>query len=374
MKIINNLFDKLVEFITTNNIGISSILAVTNMSICHIKDNSFLASFKIYTINKDLNLDTRITCNSVRSHYEYNTTGKNCVLGIAKVTVNELLEIESLNIFNEEINDAFATKFNNELINSLLDKYNYVDFRISKINNNLFLLCGNDGRNTHLYTYDYNKLIRIHDMWHKNRPIFVDNNNIYVADFYESRQSIEKYIFQDNNIIKEYERNEYKQNNYIYHNIWITDGNLADVSGSSNIININDRYFCIFHKLTVPGYNCEEVWTKENQEMFKITSKHPNHYVIYFSYFAELLFTSDGFRFKSISCPIYIKKDCFNGIHFVCGLTYNDGKIYISYGINDLDSGILILSFDEFNNIINTNNNEKQILFIDNDIQQIEIM
>ena len=182
-------------------------------------------------------------------------------------------------------------------------------------------------------------------IWYKNRPFFVKDDNIYVIDFYECRQSIIKYVFQNNVMEHKYEWNEYKKINGVdSENIWIKDGNLTDLSGSSNIININDRYFCIFHKRTFDQYNCEEIW--KNEEQFGLISHHPIHKIIYFSYFSELILTDKGFRFKSISCPIYIKKDCFNGIHYVCGLTYDtNNSIYISYGINDLDSGILIYFF-----------------------------
>ena len=124
MKIINNLFDKLIAFIKTNNININNfpIITVTNMSLCHIKDQLFIASFKIYSsTNKNLNMDTRIMYNiknkCVKSHYKYTITGENCLLGIAILTINNsaelnpLVNIESLDIFNDEINILFRKKY-----------------------------------------------------------------------------------------------------------------------------------------------------------------------------------------------------------------------------------------------------------------------
>jgi len=73
---------------------------------------------------------------------------------------------------------------------------------------------------------------------------------------------------------------------------------------------------------------------------------------IYFSYIAELRLYVDYMKIVKISPPIYIKTNCTTGVHYICGFTYDGKNVYISYGINDFDSNVIITSIDKMKEII----------------------
>jgi len=109
-------------------------------------------------------------------------------------------------------------------------------------------------------------------------------------------------------------------------------------SGSSNMIAIDDRLYAIMHRIiqNSPDFNYGSF-----AKSVGITCAH-KYSIVYFSYIVEFEIKEGLCVVKLVSNPIYLKSP--NGIHYICGLEIHNELIYISYGMADSDSGVLILT------------------------------
>lgn len=359
--------------------------------------------------------------------YNYGTENTYICLGKMKINIDQI-NIISINILNYSIHNPLVLGDDRQLQCKLND------IRIMNIGGNKLLLIGNYGdSDSDIFIYEYqdidtiitNLKDKVYDVLcslrRKNVLLYYEDNNIETYDYYDEYH---KLILENKTKISEIIKTRYVDDSVFNKKIFVDNINNLSLSGSSNIIKLNGSYFAIFHKyiylynmgpllmffendciykITIKNdvyeykYNCilKNNVIIDKETLIKETKKHINiHYdetymyllynidkfymhgnnkrmVLYFSYFAEL--NNDYFKtIKKISNPIYIKKNCYSGIHFVCGLTNINDNIVISYGIDDFDANIMMLSYDEFLNIIHEKNNTK-ICMIDDDINYVSL-
>jgi hypothetical protein len=94
-------------------------------------------------------------------------------------------------------------------------------------------------------------------------------------------------------------------------------------------------------------------------------SYHPNIQAptIYLSFIAKLNLLTK--TFDEISEPLFMDECCSTGINFACGLSINDNKSIISYGVDDAAPFLLSMDNNEFNTIL-TKKSNNGINFINN--------
>jgi hypothetical protein len=245
--------------------------------------------------------------------------------------------------------------------------------------------------------------------FHVRKMVSLKNGRIFFYDKYKNPLSVEQHRDLYINV-------EIKISNFTFYICYDDlDNNIYFVKNDENLTVYRKNDFFIELTKKLHGEDEHVILILNNLDLFGIKTSHPIGLVMYFSYFAELEYTEEeekevdeggiedvkgvegveldwddmyggGFNkllqyggkkmaISKISLPIYIKYNCHNGIHFACGLDSYNNYIYLSYGVNDFDSNILILPNNKFFDIIHRKHNqETQLLVLDKINREFDFM